>query len=1334
MPPPRKNSSNGKTDREKKVASAEKDVSADLQAEGAPMMAELGSEPPGLAADRVKSSSAEFSVEPIQTAFEEQIEPSNPPVNLDEQQAAASSTENTESAETKLIPTRRKSKISGPGTSLQELQSEVDSEPDGLKDSSAEEVTDPPVRSLQTETVAEEAKETPAIVPDVSDPSAEVVKTADPEIPMRKKSKSFQVSTTSELVSPPGRGTDTLCEGPAEPEKLSTAPESGHAQDENKPLPPKRKSKGSELPLKSDAEKHQTKELPEVEGLASNNHTVVEETKLVPTRRKSKNGQVSINLETLSQVNSQMSSNTGMAHPVTLAEENKAKLSPMQRKAKGPKQTAEPAAKDTGKTSKEPDSQQSLVKTEGKLTPVRRRSKTSLAVIDLESKDARKEGKSRSISSATQGSALTAETTARKSQSPKISVKPSHKEEAKASGKKDEMTAVEETELIPTTRRSKENETTVVDKGKLSPAKRKPKSLKPSKGFPTRESSSPKMNPDKAISTVLDKGKLSPTKRKSKASKPSKELSTTELPKEKQEPLAPEMVKENPDVTESAVEEMVKLAPSERKSKGQKVCLQLSDKELVKEAEGSDLHALFPASDVDRTAAEIPMEENNGTSVDKVSSEGLKESSDLSEPETTNTTEESDTEKKLSSPEEVTPEVPVTGFIQSKEEPDTERPQSPPEMVPTEVSEIKPHWDHWKPNSDLSDQETSTSRDSDGQRSPSAVELEVESDGQEAAETAKEPTMEQEMDENTDEAPVPGQPEEGEEVPAPETSSALQRDTDETGISAAPACVESVTQAEVQESTNTVEEENTTPFMENNLPHLSSEPAGALKLSEYIDSLWKDADETERRYLVLDVPEVSFSQTSDRAPDHRETAVEPSPEPDSEEPSDKDTSAEAETEEDTAGVQHAVSEEVLAQTALLSEGRPNQEMMEPLETCPSEDVDVEEGNTPETGEEEAGICMQREEAPEGEIIITADITLQEPSAEVKVQERGADAADDPLQGGSAESITPFEFIEISVYETSQIETSTEPLEVARISPAPLQEHQVREEPEILEENYVKMETIEKGSEVHIFHQDAQASVEEEETMSVKITKEPTADVNLSIQFGKDLTSADVLPEMDTVELTVFGVTTEEQDLQEQGPVQGSEQVSEGERTAADLQHEEAAGEEEHGPDQKQSFSSQSLTYLELKDEPDAHTEWKDEGESDVEVAPSDVYDAADSLAEQEPREESSSSLEMVGAGKDMPASEVPSDATVVMGEASDSPAPSAPAEQQVVDTQEKPQDQEENKKINIPGQEKDTTEGEIVGLEPPIVQMGSTLEEIRSAESPQVRCHCIFARSHFQSQ
>lgn len=1314
MPPPRKNSSNGKTDREKKVAPAEKDVSADLQAEDAPMMAELGSEPPGLAADRVRSSSAEFCVEPIQTAVEEQIEPSNPSVNLDEQQAAMSSTENTESAETKL--------------------SEVDSEPDGLEDSSAEEVTDPPVRSLQTETVAKEAKETPAIIPDVSDPSAEVVKTADPEIPMRKKLKSFQVSTTSELVSPPGRGTDTLFEGPAEPEKLSTAPESGHAQDENKPLPPKRKSKGSELPLKSDAEKHQTKELPEVEGLASNNQTVVEETKLVPTRRKSKNGQVSIHLETLSQVNSQKSSNTSMAHPVTLAEENKAKLSPMQRKAKGSKQTAEPAAKDTGKTSKEPDSQQSLEKTEGKLTPVRR-SKTSLAVIDLESKDARKEGKSRSISSATQGSALTAETTARKSQSPKISVKPSHKEEAKASGKKDETTAVEETELIPTSRRSKENETTVVDKGKLSPAKRKPKSLKPSKGFPTKESSSPKMNPDKAKSTVLDKGKLSPTKRKSKASKPSKELSTTELPMEKQEPLAPEMVKENPDITESAVEEMVKLLPSVRKSKGQKVCLPLSDKELVQEAEGSDLHALSPASDVDRTAAEITIEENNGTSVDKVLSEGLKESSDLSEPETTNTTEESDTEKKLSSPEEVTPEVPVTGFIQSKEEPDTERPQSPPEMVPTEVSEIKPHWDDWKPSSDLSDQETSTSRDSDGQRSPSVVESELESDGQEVAETAKEPTMEQEMVENTDKAPVPGQPEEGEVVPAPETSSALQRDTAETGISAAPACVESVTQAEVQESTNTVEEENTTPFMENNLPHLSSEPAGALNLSEYIDGLWKDTYETERRYLVLDVPEVSFSQTCDRAPDHRETAVEPSPEQDSEEPSDKDTSAaEAETEEDTAGVQQAVSEEVSAQTALLSEGRPNQEMMEPLETCPSEDVDVEEGNTPETGEEEADICMQREEAPEGEKIITADITLQEPSAEVKVQERGADAADDPLQDGSAESITPSEFIEISVYETSQIETSTEPLEVARISPAPLQEHQVREEPEILEENYVKMEKIEKGSEVYIFHQDAQASGEEEETMSVKITKEPTADVNLSIQFGKDLNSADVLPEMDTVELTVFGVTTEEQDLQEQGPVQGSEQVSEGERTAADLEHEEATGEEEHGPDQKQSFSSQSLTYLELKDEPDAHTEQKDEGESDVEVAPSDVYDAADSLAEQEPREESCSSLEMVGAGKDVPASEVPSDATVVMGEASDSPAPSAPPEQQVVDTQEKSEDQEENKKFNIPGQEKDTTEGEIVGLEPPIVQMGSTLEEIPSVESPQVRCHCIFARSHFQSQ
>lgn len=1304
VPPPRKKSSNGKTDQDEKVPSAEKDVSADLQAEDAPMMAELSSEPPGLAADRVKASSSQFSVEPIQTAVEEQQ-----PVNQAEQQAAVTSMEKSESAEAKLIPTRRKSKISGPSTSLQELQSEADSEPDGLKDSPAEEVTDPPERSLQTETVAEEAKETPAITADVSDPSAEVVKTADPERPTRKKLKSSLVSTTSELVSPPGRGSDTLWEGPAEPEELSTAPESGHAQDENQPLPPKRKAKASELPLKSDTEK--------------NDQMVVEETKLVPARRKSKNGQVSINSETLSQVNSQKSSPTGMA---VSAEDNKAKLSPMQRKAKGPKHTAEAATKDAGKTSKDPDRQQSLEK----IPPVRRRSKTSLPAIDLESKDAGKEGKSRSTSAATQGSTPTAETTARKSQSPKVSPKPSHKEEAKTSEKKPETPAVEETQLIPTSRRSKETEATVVDKGKLSPASRKPKSLKPSKDFPTRESPSPKMTPDKAKSTVVDKGKLSPTKRKSKASKPSKELSTTELPKGEEELLAPEMEKESPDITESAVEEMGK--PSEGKSEGQKVCLQLSDKELVQEAEGSDLQALSPASDVDRTAAEISIEENKGTSVVQVLPEALKESSDLSEAETTNTTEESDAEKKLSSPEEVPPEVPVTAFIQTKEERDTEGPQSPPEMVPADVSEIKPHSEDCKPNSELSDQETNTSRDSEGRRSSSAAE-EVESDGQEMVGTAKEPTMEQEMElvseENTDGAPVTGQPEEGEEFlfPAPETSSALQRNADETEMSAAPGCVESLTQAEVQESTKTAEEQKTTPFMENNLPRLSNEPANALNLSDYIDNLWKDADENERRYLLLDAPE-SFSQTSDRAPDHREAAVGPSSEQESQEPDDKDTSAaEAETEEDTAGVEHTGSEEVSAPTAVLSEGRPNQEMVEPLETGPSEGVDLEEENETETAEREADVCMQREENPEGKIIITADVTLPEPSGTPEVN---ADVADAPLQGASAETITPG-FIEISVYETSQMETSAEPLEVIRISPAPLQEHQVPEEPGTLDGNYVKTEKIEKGSEVHIFHQDTQISVEEEEeTMSVKISNDPTADVNLSIQFGKDLTSGDVLPEVDTVELTVLGVTTEEQDLQQQGPVQGREQVSEMEGTAADLQREVATGEEELGPEQNQMFPSQSLTHLELKDGPETKAEWKDEGVSDVEVLPSDVDDAADSLAEQEPREEPSTSLEMVGAGEDVPASEVLSDTTVVMGEASESPAPSAPPEQQVIDTNEKPGEQEENEKVHIPGQDKDATEVEIVGLPPPIVKIASTLEEIPRVESPQVRCRFILTRSH----
>lgn len=1291
LPPPRKKSSNGKTEQEKEVPPAEKVDLADLQTEDAPMMAELSSGPAGLAADHLKSASSDFFVEPNQTAVDQQLEPSNPPANQDQQQAAVSLTEKTEGVETKLVPTRRKSKVCGPIRSLQELRSETDSDSDSLKDSSAEEASEPPVRSP----VAEEAKEMPAFIPAIPDPSAEVVKTADPEVPMRKKSKSFQVSTTAELVSSPGRGLDTLCEEPAEPEKLSTAAESGCAPDENKPLPPKRKSKGSEFPLKSDAENHPAKDLPEFEGQSYNDQTVVEELKLVPTRRKSKNGQGSINSETLFQVNSQKSSNAGMAVSAILTEENKAKLSPMQRKPKGPKHTAEAATKETGKKSKEADRQQSLEK----IAAVRRRSKTSLPVIDLESKDAGKEGKSRSVSLATQGGTLTPESTARKSPSPKISPKPSHNEEVKASEKKHETSTVEETPLIATSRRSKDTEASVVDKGKLSPAKRKPKSLKSSKDFPTRESSSPKMPQDKAKSNVLDKGKLSPTKRKPKTSKPSKELSTTELPKGHGEPLAPEMVKESPDITEPAVEEIVQLSHSKRKSKDQQVCLQLSEKELVQKADGSDLYSLSPALDMDKAAAKITMEENNGTSVVKFLAEGLKESPELSELETTNTTEESDTEKRLSSPEEVAPEVSVTGFMQTKEEPDTERPQSPSEMVPTDVTDIKAHSEDQQPNSELSDQETSISRDSEGQRSSSAAE-EVESDGQEVSSVQEVVGREKEQEIELfsevnpqltegavpDEAPVTGQPEEGEgEFPAPETLTTLG----------------SVTKPEEQESTNIVEDQKPTLLMENNLPHLPSEPANARNLFEYIDTLWKDTDENERRYLVLDVPEVAFSQTSDRAPVHLETEVEPLSEQDVEEPDDKDASAEAKKEEDTARDQHTVFE---------GEGRPNQELAEPLETCPSKDPEI---------------CIHREEAPEEKIIITADVTLQKPpgTAEVKDQEQAADVADTLLEGGSAESISPSEFIEISFYESSQIESSREPLEVAGISSAPLQEQPVREEPELLDENYVKMEKIEKGSEVHIFPQDTQISVEEE-TMSVKITKEPTADVNLHILFGKD--SGDLLPEIDTVELTVLGGTTE--DLQEEGPAQGREQVSGTERSAADLQHEAATGEEAQEPKQNQLPSSQSLTQLELKDKLEAHANRRDEGAGGVlEALPGDGYKAADSLAKQEPREESNTSLEMVSAEKDGPASEVRSDTTVAAGDASESPSPIAPPEQQVTDTKEEPQDQENNPKIDIRARKEGTTEVETVGLPPPTVKIASTLEEIPGVESPQVRCYFIFA-------
>lgn len=1570
--PPRKKS-NEKREEEKKVPSAEKsasfedNVSAKLQAtEDTLIIPDLSSEALGPAEDHGRSSSSEFTVETIQAAVEEQSESSKPLADQDKQQAAVGLMEKTENVETKLIPIRRKSKNSGSNTSLQKLQSEENSESDGLKCSlavpeptgsvddswplpierrsvdlklSSESATleeteserEPgaetsPLTTLQTDTVAGEAKEMPAIIQDGSDPSTEVVKTVDPEIPMRKKSKSFEVSTVSDLVSPLGRGTATLFEGPGEPEKCSTTPESVQAQDEsaveqNKPLPPKRKPKGSDLPLKSDTEEHQTKGDPDVERLTSGlTETVDEETKLVPTRRKSKNGQVSIISETAfhlrpdnvepQEVNSQKPSNTGMAVTATAVEDDKSKLSPTQRKPKGPKYTPETASKAPGKTIKEPGRQQSLEKTEGKLTPIRRRSKTS--VIDLESKDAGKETEGRGNSS--QGSPLTSETTVqaekklltitRKSQSPKISPKPSPKDEAKASanqgkvGQVSEKPPVEEPQVIPT-KRSKESiksqksteqtETTVSEKGKISPAKRKPRVLKHSKESPTRDvtkpdtqqqSSSPKMTPDKAKSAVLEKGKLSPTKRKSKAGKPSKDLGTTELPKTKEEHLAPDMVKESSNNFESTLEETVELSPKERKSKGLKVPSESADRELVQNPEESDIQALSSASHVHKTAVETTIEEDTGISPVKVLSEGLKESSDVSEPEVTDSTEESDAERKLSSPEEVTsdnitPEVPETGLMQTKEEVDlpvSTSSLSPLEVAPTDVTEIKPHPGDWKPTAELSVQETKTRRYSDGQKSSSTAE-EDESDGQDfssaqvVVDTEKKPMLEQEIEldseevegvtselepktddiyiasqvteapepspevstneltqsieacspgvvtesteisvfsvselleetrqntedekgmsltlkqseslspedasevdtaENmqhaegaaTDETPVTTQPEEGEEFPAPETASPLQRNTDEMETSAAAGWVGSLTpsvtespQSEVKASTNNAGgEQNTTPSMENDLSRLSNEPAN---LSEYIDNLWKDADENEKRFMVLDLPEVSFSQTSDRLPDRRETAVECSSELGAKDQNatllEDAPAAKEKTEDDTVvEVQHRVSEDVSAQISFLPEtAHPNQNMVEPVEICLSEDVEtlnqikiptkeeVKE-ETPDTMdtvdvsteqihvEPEVHIIQldtEREGTPECKMIITADVDLQEPSAkkpDMKVKESSADV----LRGGSAESNTPSEFIEISIYETSQTETSKEPLEVLQMSPAP-----VREEPEILDENYVKMEKIEKGSEVHVFHQDTQMGIEEE-IMSVKISKEPTLDVNLSIQCGKDLTSNDVLLEADSLELTVFGVSGEER-----GSVLGREQVSGNERTTADLQLELATGEEDQeikGPEQNQLISSQCLTDLELKGEQEAHTEVKDEVESDVKVSPSDVYDAADSLAEPEPKEASSISLETENEGKGVTANEIQSGSIVVTGDASESPTPSVQAEQQVIDTREGDQDQKEKEKLNIPSLETDTMEVEIVSIPPLMVKTTSTLEEMESVASLQVRRHFICTQS-----
>ncbi|XP_068456284.1 rootletin-like [Clinocottus analis] len=753
-----------------------------------------------------KSSSSEFVPASTKTAVLEQSrsQPKQKSTTLD--QDAAQMPEGPESQRTASSLEVQKSKSFEPNTTLQQTTDvepgDEKKEPDSLKSSSTPQVVTEPAKT----TVVKEKKLSPTKrrsegrKPSLEQASKEVAATTlEPEsqkptlssgqqnetvvveetkvTPTRRKSKGLEVATVPEPVSTFGRVTGVESqETKQEPQNDPTTPEfvQGQAKtavvEQSKLVPPKRKSKSTEVPLKlADTEAPQTKIETEdrKSSLSPNDQNpsvVKEEAKLVPARRKSKNIDVSTTSETVvtqrspdmepekpkKELNGKLSSTPDVVTgPTKSTVVEKGALSPTKGKSEGLTVSPELATTELKKTTDEPDSQ-------------------------------------------------------------------------KPSSTPDVVTATE---------------VTVVEKGTLSPTKRKSKGLKllpdlsPTELEKTKEeldSQKPSSTPEvvtKPSETTdiafVERGKLSPTKRKSKGRKPFSDVAPTEQthsmekPENQKPSSTPEIETATTETTDIAFVEKGQLSPTKRRSKGQKPFPDLATEELTKPIDTPDSQK--PSSTPKITApTEITVVQKADLSPIKIKSKGLK----------------------------LSPE-PTTELIKTKEEPDSQKQPSTPEMTTATTEMIVVEKGTLSP----------TKRKSKGLTSVGLPQTKEELDGQKSSLDSR-----------------------SAEVKADDKSNVKSAEESQTTVNnVSPVCeklpvpVGGVLDTIVRPLSE-LQEPNAGPkeASERTQPPLSTETHD---VSEVIDNMWKNTDENQKRYLVLDVPEIDFAQTWEMKPDQPEAKV-----------------------------------------------------------------------------------------------------------------------------------------------------------------------------------------------------------------------------------------------------------------------------------------------------------------------------------------------------------------------------------------------------------------------------------------------------------------------------
>ncbi|XP_010777600.1 titin-like [Notothenia coriiceps] len=1027
---------------------------------------------------------------------------------------------------------------------------------------------------------------------------------------------------------------------PSSTPEVVTAPTEMALVEKGKLSPSKRKSKGLKLSLdpsdmqqkniKEESDSQKPSATPEVATIPTET-AVSEEGKLSPTKRKSKGLKLSSELTTTELTNTkedsdnQKSSSTPDVVTATTEKgvSEEGTPSPTKIKSKGLKLSPETASTDSTKTKEEPDSQNSsstpevatkptetTVVEKSKLSPTKRKSKglklsSELTTTELtktkEESDSQKSSSTKQVVTAptemTVVEKSTLSPTKRESKGLKLSPEPAFTEPTKTKEEPDSQKPPSTPEVVTTP-----SATTGMEKGKLSPTKRKSKGLKLSPEPATTDLTKTNVEPEsqKPSSTLdvvtvptettdMEKGKLSPTKIKSKGLKLSPEPATTGLTKtnvkpESQKPSSRTEVTAVTATSKITVVSLTKIMSKDIKLSSELEELTIPARKILKDVDVST--TVKPASAVvgsdEVESKEVKVEPECGKALSGQVVTGAVETDVVKDSKL------SPTKRKSKSPK-VSLEISSKELTKTKDKTDSQKPCLTP--IKDDVKSNVPQ----KMNPAESSQ--TTVKDV----SPISEKFTVQDGGtirvfqeQKGATVILDTCVQ--VSEKED--PCLSSPN-NEPLESVLTSiltwaipphSELQEPEDKS--------------KEAPKYTITQSTEKYLSTLPQTKPSLSTKPTDTPHVADYIDKLCENTSETQKRYLVLDLPEVGFTQTYEIKQDQSLT----------------DLAAQSEftqpTSADFAGVQPYKAEAEFSKissikqnkvepsgTLSLVQDRREQgkvyDFQKELGKMSTHDID----DTPKTIHMEPEVrilkrdiqtspevnenpsvtsakitpvqgSIQSEMDPENKDWIAAVVKTEMTAFNItrilkKVQEitnenHGDVTQRDNAQHSPSEALPQdqarTEFVEISISEKDIVKTSqTGTKQTMLEKPKQVKEQVVKEHPtpsphgiehvhKSFDEKCVTIEKITRGPEVCILQLDMPTSLQSYEYTSVTRAKEPRIDIvqtcNQSERLleNKDVTTAGVKPEESAGEVTKIRVQEGSPECQDNVPKRESAQL------------------------------------------------------------------------------------------------------------------------------------------------------------------------------------------------